>query len=69
LELQERNTFNYLSKRSRELTQVIRTIQRIRKYHLALFTVTEGIARFMFEKILKLITMYFFTSFFLSFLL
>ena len=60
LEVPKRNPFNYLSKRSRELIQVFGTVQRIRKHHLALFTATDDIARFMLEKVLKLITMYFF---------
>jgi len=62
LEARKRNSFNYLSKRSRELIELFRTIQKIRKYHLALFPVSDDIVRFMFEKMLKLITMYFFLS-------
>ena len=56
LEAQKRNHFNYLSKGSRELIQVFGTVQRIRKQHLALFTATDDIARFMLENVLKLIT-------------
>jgi len=62
LEARKRNSFNYLSKRSRQLTQVFITIQKIRKYHLALLPVSDDIVRFMLEKVLKLITMYFFLS-------
>ena len=62
LEERKQNSFNYLSKRSTELIQVFRTIQRIRKHHLALFTVTDVIVRFMREKMLKLIAIHLFTS-------
>jgi len=67
LEGPKQNFFNNLSKRSRELIQVFRTIQRIRKHHLALFPVTDDIALFMLVKVLKLITTYFFLSSFLPF--
>jgi len=55
-EAQKRNYFNYLSKRSRELLQVFRAIQRIGEEHLTLFTVTDDIASSMVEKVVKRIT-------------
>ena len=58
LEAQKWIPFNYLSKRSGELIQAFRAIQRIREQHLA---------RFMLEESLQLITTYFFLSSFLSF--
>jgi hypothetical protein len=56
LDAQKRNSFNYLTKRSRELVQVFGAIRRIRKQHLALFRVTGRTARFMVEKVLKRFT-------------
>jgi len=45
-----------MSKRSRELIHVFRAIQSISTHNLALFPVTDDIARFMLENVLKLIT-------------
>jgi hypothetical protein len=67
LEAQKRNSFNYLSKRSRELIRAFRAIQSVRTQNLALFTVSEDTARFMLEDSLKLFTTYFFLSSFPSF--
>jgi hypothetical protein len=45
LEAQKRNSFNYLSKRSRQSIHVFRAVQKIPTHHLALFTVSDVIGR------------------------